>query len=130
MPGARFVRGTSVLELSRYAELGNGETWGRVQARGRTQDGTFQAADKGVQVRQFRLSFREMTTADKDDLESFVNTVAVGSTLEVNYTDHNGDQWVVKFLSERLDFTENWDSGAGRFDVSFNLEVLREVVTS
>ncbi|KKK98046.1 hypothetical protein LCGC14_2646660, partial [marine sediment metagenome] len=90
---AVFSAGGQTLTLGRDAELGNGETWGRIQSRGRTQDGEFMAADKGSQMRQFHLQFREMTDDEKADLEAFVNSRAIGSTVDVTFTDHDGTQW-------------------------------------
>ena len=127
---AIFTAAGQTVTLSRPAELGNGETWGRIQARGRTQDGEFMAADKGNTVRQFHLAFRELTDADKANLEAFVDDYAVGSTIDVTFTDHDGAQWIVRFLNDRLEWTEDWASVAGRHRVAVDLEVIRRVSVS
>jgi len=116
--------------LSRAAELGNGESWGRTQARGRTQDGQFHAVDKGFSTRMFSLQFRALTDADKTNLEDFVDNYAIGSTVDVIYTDHDLVQWRVRFLSPTLDWAEQWDPGSGFHDVSFDLEVIARISAS
>lgn len=125
-----FSAGGVTITLSRAAELGNRESWGRTQARGRTQDGAPHAVDKGFSTRLFSLDFRALTDADKSNLEDFVDNYAIGSTVDVIYTDHDSIQWRVRFWSPTLDWTEQWDPGSGFHDVSFNLEVIARISAS
>jgi len=125
-----FTAGAGTVTLSRDAQLGNGETWGRIQSKNRTQDGLLMVVDKGAQVRQFTLSYTELTDDDKANLEAFVNTYAIGGAVLATYTDHNGDRWYVRFLDDRFNWTENWNSGEGRWDVDIELEVIGAVSTS
>ncbi len=125
-----FSAGGYTLTLSRAAQLGNGESWGRTQTRGRTQDGQFHAVDKGFTTRIFSLEFIALTDTDKSSLEDFVDNYAIGSTIDVIYTDHDEIQWRVRFLSPTLDWTEQWDPGSGFHDVAFDLEVIAQLTGS
>ena len=128
--GTTFTAGGGSVTLSRDPQLENGETWGRIQSKNRTQDGLLMVVDKGTQVRQFSLTYIYLTDTDKDNLETFVNTYAIGGAVIATYTDTHGVRWYVRFLDDRLNWTESWDPGDGWWNLSIELEVVGQVSVS
>lgn len=115
----------------------------KFQALARTAGGKIFAYDKGVTSYQLTLEFSDLRQSEKDDLESFFDSVVNGTLTDFEYTDHFGTVWSAKFLVTELSFEEVDNEGSrlsfpfisdgetypsnrfvkGVYKVSFDLEV-------
>jgi len=89
------------------AEVGNSEGPELVQTFARTASGVGYSYDKAVAIRRMRLTWANLTQAERDDLEDFFVNDAVATQNTWTLQDvRRGLQWTARFIITRLDFSE------------------------
>jgi len=115
-----FVNGSTTVTLP--GPIG-GSAMSRIKAQaiGLSAGGTRFAYDKGATDRfEAELAFKNLSTDEKEDLDSFFDSDVDGVTTTFTYTDTNGQEYTARFLEPELRITK---VVFGIWDVSMKLEL-------
>lgn len=76
------------------------------QGLGLAAGGTRYAYDKGVTRYEADLDFETLSTADRNNLETFFRVTVTGVTTTWKYTDTGGNVYTARFLDPELVFVK------------------------
>jgi hypothetical protein len=104
-----------------YAVEMNAPTWSIESASpyDEAHDGTGYSYNKGTPQEFIPLVINLLTETDRDNFIDFVQDIVEGGFRVFRYTNHDGEQFDVKF------FNEIWDFGDGTVPYSTQVQLLR-----
>jgi len=117
----RFELGADVLQFPHNMSTPILKPLEKLQAIDRSDGGTLQVEDLGIDIRRRTLVFNAIPSATVVLLENWFDNIADGAMNEFSYFDEDDNELIVKILSPIFDFPqfdEDWCSG----------ELLLEVV--
>ena len=106
MATPQFTLGVQTLLFTDGIQLPGRRPLEKMQALDRTAGGDLQVEDLGVTVRRFPLVLRGIDAAKMAELETWFDTIADGATNSFTYSDENGTDYTVLWVSSILDFRQ------------------------
>ena len=106
MATPQFTLGVQTLLFTDGIQLPGRRPLEKMQALDRTAGGDLQVEDLGVTVRRFPLVLRGIDAAKMAELETWFDTIADGATNSFTYSDENGAEYTVLWVSSILDFRQ------------------------
>lgn len=121
MAKVKFTLGANTLEFSRGPVYPSTRPLERLQVVDRTAAGTLKTEDLGAVIRRFKIAFKGLSQTNYTGLENWFNLIGAGSTNEFTYHDENEDTYIVRMITNPLEFKQTYH---GRYEGELELEVV------